>query len=133
MTINPFLTEFPVATQPVPSVRRIVFANALLAALLGGCAVQEAQKIPVAVVPVAAEPKPATLTAEADTALKAAEQSVTEARIRRALWTAAVEELERARAAAKGLDSVATLRHAREVIALCGLSIAQLSAAPVTW
>ena len=95
---------------------------------------QEAPKAPTVVIPVVvAPPKPTALSEEADTTLKAAEQSVTEARIRRALWTAAVEELERARAAAKVLDSDATLRHAREVIALCGLSIAQLSAPPVKW
>ena len=95
---------------------------------------QEAPKAPAAVIPVVTAPaKPILLTEEAESTLKAAEQSVTEARIRRALWTAAVEELERARAAAKGFDSGATLRHAREVIALCGLSIAQLSAPPVKW
>lgn len=133
MTINLFLAKFPVPVQQVSGARRIVFASVLSAAFLSGCAVQEAPKIPVAAVPAAPEPKPTALTDEADTALKAAEQSVTEARIKRALWTAAVEELERARSAAKGFDSVATLRHAREAITLCGLSIAQLSAAPVTW
>ena len=76
---------------------------------------------------------PTALTAEAASALQAAEQSVTEARVKRALWTAAVEELTRARAAAITFDSVATLRHAQETVALCGLSIAQLSAAPVKW
>ena len=77
--------------------------------------------------------KPTMLTEDAGSALEAAEQSVNEARIKRALWTAAVDELTRARSAAKAFDSVATLQHAREVIALCGLSIAQLSAAPVKW
>lgn len=89
--------------------------------------------MPVAVVPVMLAPKPTALTEEADAALKAAGQSVIEARIKRSLWTAAVEELKKAQVAAKNFDSVATLAHAREVIALCGLSIAQLSSAPVKW
>jgi len=111
----------------------MVFASFLLAAFLSGCAVPQAPPAPLAAVPLAPVPKPTVLTEEADSALRAAEQSVTEARIKRALWAAAVEELERARTAAKGFDSVSTLRHAREAIVLCGLSIAQLSAAPVTW
>ena len=41
--------------------------------------------------------------------------------------------MSRARFAAKEFDSAATLRHAREVIVLCELSIAQLSKAPVKW
>lgn len=94
---------------------------------------QEAPKAPVVVAPEAPPPKPVALTEEADSVLKAAEQSVTEARIKRALWTAAVVELERARTAARTFDSAATITHAREVIALCGLSIAQLSSAPVKW
>ena len=112
--------------------REVVFANALLAVFLSGCAIQEAPKIPVAI-PEIALPAATALTEEADATLKAAEQSVVEARIKRALWTAAVEELDRARKAAKSFDSVATLLHAREAIALCGLSIAQLSAPPVKW
>lgn len=111
----------------------MAFASVLLAALLSGCAAPEATKIPVAVIAVVAPQKPIALTVEADAALKTAEQSVTEARIKRALWTAAVLELERARLAAKQFDSVATLGHAREVIALCDRSIAQLSEPPVTW
>jgi hypothetical protein len=78
-------------------------------------------------------PKPIALSAEADAALQAAEQSVIEARVKRALWTAAVDELKRARAAALQFDSIATLRYARESIALCELSIAQLSRPPVKW
>ena len=100
---------------------------------LHGCAVQELPKIPVAVVPATVAPTPIALSAEADTALQAAEQSVIEARVKRALWTAAVEELKRARATAKEFDSMATMRHARESIALCELSIAQLSRPPVKW
>lgn len=114
--------------------RAVASAAIVLTALLVGCAVHEAPKAPVVVVPAPAPPPaPVALTDEADSALKAAEQSVTEARIKRALWTAAVLELDRARAAAKTFDSAATLAHAREVIALCGLSIAQLSSAPVKW
>ncbi len=106
----------------------------LLAMLLNGCVVTESQKAPVVVAaPEPPAPKPLALTDEAETILKAAEQSVIEARIKRALWTAAVAELERARAASKVFDSVVTSRHAREVIVLCGLSVAQLSAAPVSW
>jgi hypothetical protein len=105
----------------------------VLSVLLVGCAVQEAPKIPAPVVVEIPQPKPVALSDEADAALKTAEQSVTEARVKRALWTAAVVELERARSAAKIFDSAATIKHAREVVALCGLSIAQLSAAPVKW
>ena len=105
----------------------------VLAIFGGSCATQDAVKVPVAAAPVTALPKPTALTDEADKILKAAEQNVTEARIKRALWTAAVEELKLAQEAAKNFDSVATLAHAREVIALCGHSIAQLSSAPVKW
>lgn len=73
------------------------------------------------------------LSAEADNALKTAEQNVVEARIQRALWIAAVEELDKARAAAKALDSEGTLKHAREVILLCALSLQQKQVPPVAW
>ena len=129
-----FLAKFPAVIQQRSDGRGILFSAALLVMLLNGCVVTESPKTAVLVVtPEPLTPKPAALTAEADTILKAAEQSVIEARIKRALWTAAVAELERARAASKVFDSVATSRHAREVIALCGLSVAQLSAAPVNW
>ena len=129
-----FLDKFPAVAQQRAGVSGILFLVALFSMLLSGCVVTESQKTPiVVVVPEPPPPKPSALTVEADTILKAAEQSVIEARIKRALWTAAVAELERARAAAKVFDSVATSRHAREVIALCGLSVAQLSAAPVSW
>jgi hypothetical protein len=86
-------------------------------------------------------PQPATLTqapagalsAEAELALKAAERSVLEARLQRALWIAAVEELDKARAAAKALNSEATLKHAREANLLCALSLQQKQAPPVSW
>ena len=133
MTTKLFLANFPIATRHYSGVCEIVLAGVLVAALLSGCAVPQETKIPLAVIAVMAPQKPIALTGEADAALKTAEQSVTEARIKRALWTAAVLELERARVAAKELDSVATLGHAREVIALCGLSTAQLSEPPVTW
>ncbi len=129
-----FLDKFPAVVQQRTGVRGILLSAALLAMFLNGCVVTESQKTPVVVAAPAPTPtKLSALTAEADTILKAAEQSVIEARIKRALWTAAVAELERARSAAKVFDSVATSRHAREVIALCGLSVAQLSAAPVSW
>lgn len=101
---------------------------------VGGCVAPEAPK-PVPVVPVVVQPeiKPVALSEEADAALKAAEQSVIEARVKRALWTAAVEHLNKARAAAKVIDSVATLRHAKETVALCELSIKQLALPPVSW
>ena len=87
----------------------------------------------VVVVPEVIAPKPVALTDAAEAALKTAEQSVIEARVKRALWIAAVEELKRARSAAQVFDSDTALRHAREVIALCDLSIAQLSKPPVKW
>ena len=90
-------------------------------------------KVPVLIVPEVVVPKLTALSAEADAALQAAEQGVIEARVKRALWTAAVEELKRARAAAQEFDSTATVRHAQESIALCELSIAQLSKPPVKW
>ncbi len=100
----------------------------------GGCATPEPPKAepvaPVVVVPVI---KPTALTVEADAALKAAEQSVIEARVMRSLWTAAVEHLQKARAAAKVFDSAATLEHAKEVVVLCELSIKQTALPPVKW
>jgi hypothetical protein len=106
-----------------------------LAGLLSSCAVREAVNVPapVAAVAPAPPPKPTALTAEAAAALLAAEQSVTEARIKRSLWTKAVQHLEQARAAAKIFDSEATLMHAKETIALCELSVAQLKSPPVRW
>lgn len=101
--------------------------------LAAGCATQQA---PVVVAPapvVAPSSAPSEITAEAAAALQAAEQSVIEARVRRALWTTAVDELAKARAAAKLFDSSATLIHAREAVALCELSIKQTSSPPVTW
>ncbi len=111
--------------------RGSVFTAAICVVLLGGCAVPEVTKIPVAVIAIPMPQTPTSLTEAAESSLNAAEQSVIEARVKRALWTAAVEELDRARMAAREFDSNATVRHAREVIALCDLSIAQLSKAPV--
>jgi hypothetical protein len=137
LTANLFFTKFRIATKHIRNeqwgVSTVAFAIAVCAALLSSCAVQEPSKAPVVVAPEVPSPKPVALSEEADSALKAAEQSVTEARIKRALWTAAVLELDRARVAAKTFDSAATLAHAREAIALCGLSITQLSSAPVKW
>lgn len=105
-----------------------------LTGFLGGCVMPGAPKAMIApatvVVPTA---KPTALTEAADAALKAAEQNVIEARIKRALWTAAVEHLNKARAAARVFDSAATLEHAKEVVALCILSIKQTALPPVTW
>lgn len=100
---------------------------------LSGCATTPP---PLAAPTVVAEPvsvKPAALSVDADNALKAAEQTVIETRVRRALWTAATDQLNRARAAAKIFDSDLTLKHAREVIALCQLSLQQKQSPPVTW
>ena len=133
MTIKLFLGNSPIDNAPHSILRGSVFAAALCVALLGGCAAPEVTKTPVAVIAAPTPPTPIALTDAAESSLKAAEQSVIEARVRRALWTAAVEELDRARTAARGFDSNATVRHAREVIALCDLSIAQLSKAPVKW
>ena len=135
MTTKLFPSKFPNESAQVAGVSGSVFIAALVAAMLNACAVSEApkQQIPVAIIPVTPLAKPTVVNEEADAALKVAELSVNEARIKRALWTAAVEELARARAAAKVFDSVATLRHARAAIALCNLSIAQLSKPPVNW
>jgi len=109
-------------------------ASMSLLGLVGGCATPEAPKVepvkPAVVVPVT---RPAELTAEADSALKAAEQSVVEARVKRALWIAAEVHLQKARAAAEVFDSTATLMHAKEVVALCALSIQQTTLPPVKW
>ena len=132
LTTKLFLMNFMSAVRQPTDARWVLFVVFVLAAFVSGCAVQEAPKIPAAAAVLSA-PKPNALTAEADAVLKAAEQSVTEARIKRALWIAAVEELKQARTAAKEFDSVGTLGHAREAIALCDLSVAQLSEAPVKW
>ena len=133
MTIKLFLKNSAISPVCSASLRKSFLWGGLLAAFLCGCAVQEVPKIPVVVAPEVVIPKPIALSAEADAALQAAEQSVVEARVKRALWAAAIEELKRARAAAQELDSIATMRHARESIALCELSIAQLSKPPVKW
>ena len=86
-----------------------------------------------AVIAQPAPAKPSTLSIEADNALKAAEQTVIETRVRRALWTAATEHLESARVAARSLNSDLTLKHAREAIALCQLGLQQKQSPPVIW
>lgn len=114
----------------------VALQSAMMVVVLAGC-VTPPKPAPVQVPVVIAEPpppvKPTALTAEADSALKAAEQTVIETRVKRALWTAANEQLSRARAAAKEFDSELTLKHAREVIALCQASLQQQQSAPVTW
>lgn len=103
--------------------------------VLASCAMKE--DVVVAPQPQRVEaptpPKPVALTEEAAAALLAAEQRVTEARLKRSLWIAAVEHLDKARAAAKVFDSELTLVHAKETIELCLLSIAQLQSPPVKW
>jgi hypothetical protein len=118
-----------------------IFKNGLLAnfgllLILAGCASPpQTVRAPAARPPAQtlAKAAPTALNAEAESALKAAEQSVIEARIQRSLWTAAVEELDKAQLAAKSFDSEATLLHAHEAIALCALSLQQKKAPPVGW
>jgi hypothetical protein len=104
---------------------------------LGGCAsLFESEKpapVPVVVAPAVPPPTPTSLNAEAISTLKAAEQSVIEARVKRVLWSAANEQLLEARKAAKVFDSEATLKFAREVIALCELGAKQAQLPPVAW
>jgi hypothetical protein len=120
------------AVMPFQTCRN-VFCVAFALLLMAGCATRQ-EPVVVAPEPLIAQPAaPGTLTPEALAALQAAEQSVIEARVRRALWTTAVEELNKARAAAKLVDSAATLAHAREAATLCELSIRQLAAPPVKW
>lgn len=110
------------------------FAALSLFTALGGCMSQTPPAVTIA--PTVAAPDPAAptmLTAEAESALREAEDSVQVARAKRALWTAAVAELDKARASAKRFDSSAAIAHAREAIELCVLSIKQLSAPPVKW
>jgi len=105
----------------------------IAACVAAGCATAPPPSaVATPVVPVATA-VPVALSAEADAALKAAELSVSEARLKRALWTAAVKQLSLARDAARTFDSATTLSHAREAIALCNLSLQQLSAPPVKW
>ncbi|HEX9390441.1 MAG TPA: hypothetical protein VF928_03920 [Usitatibacteraceae bacterium] len=109
----------------------------LLLFTLGACTVPQTPPTSVVLLPPPAPVRteaPATaLSPEADSALKDAEQNVREARAQRALWIAAVEELQKARAAARVFDSEATLAHAREVVTLCALSLQQKQAPPVSW
>ena len=115
---------------------RVRFGLFFAVVCLSGCAsIFESQKpapVPVALIP-AAPLAPKSLNAEAAGTLKAAEQSVIEARVKRVLWSAAIEQLVEARKAAKVFDSDATLRHAKEVIALCELSSKQAQLPPVVW
>ncbi|MBL8524733.1 MAG: hypothetical protein JNN20_13665 [Betaproteobacteria bacterium] len=102
-------------------------------AALTGCAFLQQPAKEIKAIEVTVPAKPSALTEEAEAALKVAEQSVLEARAKRALWIAAVEHLAKAREAAKVFDSAATLTHSKEVVALCALSLQQLSAPPVKW
>jgi hypothetical protein len=124
------------ARKSLPRIR-LGFGLFFAAVCLSGCASMfESQKplpVPVTVVPAALPAAPTSLTAEAASTLKAAEQSVIEARVKRVLWSAAIEQLLEARKAAKVFDSDATLKHAREVIALSELSSKQAQLPPVVW
>ena len=114
--------------------RRLTFSFAAFGAVLGGCVALTPPTVTIAPPVAASVPAaPTMLTAEAEAALNDAENSVREARVKRALWIAAVEELDKARAAANRFDSAATLTHAREAVELCVLSIKQLSAPLVKW
>ena len=105
-----------------------------LLGFVGGCVAPEPPKAgPAGQVVIVPAVRATSLTAEADSALKAAEQSVIEARVMRSLWTAAVEHLNKARSAARVFDSTTTLEHAKEVVALCALSIQQTKLPPVKW
>jgi hypothetical protein len=132
-------TKQQFGTQARKSLPRIRLRFGLLfaAVYLSGCASMfESQKpppVPVSVVSAALPAAPTSLNAEAANTLKAAEQSVIEARVKRVLWSAAIEQLVEARKAAKVFDSDATLKHAREVIALCELSSKQAQLPPVVW
>ncbi len=111
---------------------RLAIRMVFVACFLAACAWQGAPETSPAVSSATAA-KPTALTADAATALRAAEQSIDDARAKGALWTSALRELELARAAAREFDSETTLAHAREAITLCGLSVQQLSAPPVKW
>ncbi len=87
----------------------------------------------VAVVAPAEPVLPISLSPEAQSALNAAEQSVIEGKIKRTLWSAAVEHLAKAKSAAKSFDSETTLKYAKETIALCELSNQQAQSPAVVW
>lgn len=137
LTINILFTVL----RRLPEIRGITVADAArqtaawlaAASLVTGCATAPPPSAVATPVVTVAPAVPAVLSAEADAALKAAELSVNEARLKRALWTAAVKQLGLARDAARVFDSATTLSHAREAIALCNLSLQQLSAPPVKW
>ncbi len=116
---------------------RIAFvALSASAFCLGGCAnFFDSKKAAPETIAVAPEvpAAPIALSAEAESTLKAAEQSVIESRIKRAMWNAANEQLALAKRAAKVFDSDATIKYAKEVIALCALSNQQMQSAPVVW
>ena len=111
----------------------LMVLSLMSALMMSGCStpadIIAAPKVIVVSVPWS----PTVLSAEADNALKAAEQTVVETRVRRALWTAATEQLALARGAAKIFDSENTLKHAREAIVLCQSGLQQKLLPPVTW
>jgi hypothetical protein len=76
---------------------------------------------------------PTELSVEATQALLAAEKKISEARNSLALWISAVEKLTLARQAATVYDSDKTMQLARETVALCELSLAQMKLPLVSW
>jgi hypothetical protein len=115
----------------------LAFGLVILLICLSGCAlVFDPKKVAPDAVAVAAPAPPVlpiSLSPEAESALKAAEQSVIEGKIKRTLWSAAVEQLAKAKSAAKIFNSETTLKYAKETIALCELSKQQVQSPAVTW
>ena len=115
---------------------RVACVSVLAASvLMGGCALWEVPvRAPLS--PTQALPRetaPAWLSDEATAALQRARQGVEAARATRTLWRAALNKLAEAELAAVKQDSVATLRAARETVALCEKSQAQALSASVVW
>ena len=138
LTLNTLFTVWPRwhATMGcrISKMARVVAIPLMWMGVFAGCTSPELPKpAPVAPVAIAVAAKPTALSAEAEAALKAAEKSVIDARAKKSVWTAAVAHLDQARAAAKVFDSDATLEHAKEVVALCALSIQQTLLPPVKW
>lgn len=131
---KPLLKHHALTSRPGRHLRVGLFFTVVC---LSGCAsLFDSQKLtpaPVVIAPIALPTVPTSLNAEATDTLKAAEQSVIEARVKRVLWSAAAEQLAEARKAAKIFDSEATLKHAKEAIVLCELSSKQAQLPPVAW
>ncbi len=119
------------------SVNYLAFGLVISTICLGGCALifdsKKVAPVPVTMATPALPVLPISLSPEAESALKAAEQSVIEGRIKRTLWSAAVEQLAKAKSAARSFDSETTLKYAKETIALCELSNRQAQSPAVVW